>query len=106
MDNMDTNQGPTPTEPKAKKEGGFGSTLAIIVIILLLIAGGVYYFTVGVDKVSDPTAGEESTMVEDDINALNKQGASDALDDIEADVNATDLSGLDDVAADVNAELQ
>lgn len=104
MDNMDMKQDAPVAEPSAqKKEGGFGSTLAIIVIILILIAGGVYYFTVGISTVDD-TAVEGDAAA--DVAALNEQGTSDNLTDIEADLNATDLSGLDNAAADVDAELQ
>lgn len=97
------NQQPPAEEPKMKKGGGFGSTLAIIVIVLLLVAGGVYYFTVGVDKVGD-TAIEGDAAA--DVAALNEQGTSDELADIEGDLDATDLSGLDDAASGVDAELQ
>ena len=104
MDNTDMNHTPpAPESPAKKKEGGFGSMAAIIVIILLLIAGGVYYFTVGVDKVETPANGES---VNDDVAALNEQGTSDELADIEADLNATDLSGLDNAASGIDAELQ
>lgn len=102
MDNA--NQQPTPEAPKTKKEGGVGSIIAIIVIILILIAGGYYYFTTSITA-GLPAEGD-GAAAEDAIAALNEQGTSDNLTDIEADLNATDLSGLDDAAAGVEAELQ
>lgn len=102
MDNA--NQQPIPEAPKAKKEGGTGSIIAIIVIVLILIAGGYYYFTTGINPASP--AGGDGAATEDAVAALNEQGTSDDLGDIEADLNATDLSGLDNAASDIDLELQ
>jgi len=102
--NADMNQ-QAPEAPKTKKEGSAGSTVAIIVIILILIAGGYYYFTVGINPAQSPATGDEAATASD-VAALNEQGTSDALGDIEADLNATDLSGLDDASAGFESELQ
>lgn len=101
----DIHQQPAPEAPKAKKEGGTGSIIAIIVIVLILIAGGYYYFTTGINTAGFPV-GEDGAATEDAVAALNEQGTSDDLGDIEADVNATDLSGLDGAASDIDLELQ
>lgn len=104
MDNA--NQQPIPEAPKVKKEGGStGSIIAIIVIVLILIAGGYYYFTTGINPAGLP-AGGDGAATEDAVAALNEQGTSDDLGDIEADLNATDLSGLDDASADFESNLQ
>jgi len=98
------NQQPVPETPQAKKEGSTGSTIAIIVIILILIAGGYYYYTTGINPASVPSTGDPATT--DAVAALNEQGTSDNLGDIETDLNATDLSGLDDASAGFESELQ
>lgn len=97
MENNQENQVPEPT---SNNKGGFGPVLGIIVIIILLALGGLYYFTTGINKI--PSYNENDGT----INALEEQSSSDAISDIEADLNATDLSEVDTLLEDINADLE
>lgn len=98
-----TNPTPAPSEMPKKESGGPGATLAIIVILLLIVAGGWYYFTNVGSLTGEPATVDDGSA---DVAALEAQGTSDNVADIEADVNATDLSGLDSAAAGFGAELE
>lgn len=89
-----------PEEPK-KQNGGIGATIGIVIIIILLALGGVYYFTTGVEQIPTYEQQEQDAAVE----ALENQGTSSNLADIEADVNATDLSETDLLIDDIEADL-
>lgn len=97
------NQQEQPHFADTKKDGnGIGPLLGIIVIIALLALGGFYYFTRGVNQIPSYEASEQDATVE----ALEEQSTSDAIADIEADVNATDLSEIDALLDDLEADLQ
>ena len=84
------------------KKSGFAPVLGIIVIIALLAFGGLYYLTQGIDQIPSYEAGENDAAVQ----ALSEQSASDAIADIEADVEATDLSEIDALLEDLEADLE
>lgn len=84
------------------KKGGIGPVLGIIVIIILLALGGLYYFTTGVEQI--PTY-EVDSNTDETVMELQEQSSSDAIADIEADVEATDLSEIDTLLEDLDADL-
>jgi len=81
------------------KKGGLGAVIGIIVIIVLLALGGIYYFTQGVSQIPQYNAQEDAAVMQ-----MKTQSDSNALADIEADVNATDLSEIDALLEDLDAE--
>lgn len=94
----------TPTPPNAnempQKEGSTSGVIAIIVIVVLLALGGIYYLLTsgtGAPTVNEtmPTMEEVANSNDPDVQAAMSQGSSDALAEIEADLNSTDLSGID-----------
>lgn len=99
---------PEPAPAKPSSKAGVGPVLGIIIIILLLALGGLYYFTKGVDEIRDQNADQTETAVtpEDEAAVIETQGTTANLNDIEADVGATDFSGLDAASVDVEASLQ
>lgn len=97
-----TNQAtPQPPEPQRPKEGSFGPTLAIILIIILIALGGLYYFTKGVDYSYDGQYESDPA-----IEAMQAQGSSDEIAEIEADLEATDFSEIDALMLELDAELE
>ena len=107
-------------QEKSTTEGGkpsffkkYGLVLIIIDIILVLglVVMGVAYWKMSQEKalpsptptpVSLPTPSEETDA---QTSALEEQGTSDEIEDIEADLNATDLSEIDKELDDIESEL-
>lgn len=78
-----------------------GPIIAVIVILALIIIGGLYFLKA---RVSEPVyePAQSDAMTE----SLRKQGSSDDLNSIEADLKATNVNNLDQGAAVIEAELQ
>ncbi len=86
------------------KDGGYGPMVGTIVIIALIAVGGFLYLTNSVSAPTETTL-DGDAMSAQDVAALEMQGSSVALTDIEADLEATDVSGLDEASADFESEL-
>ena len=101
MDNMQEQQ-ETPVTPNFAdhKKGGVGPVLGIIVIIILLALGGLYYFTKGIGQIPNYDSGNQ----DDAMMQMQEQSNSDALSDIDADVQATDFSEIDATLSDLDAD--
>lgn len=83
--------------PEEKPKGSsVGPVVGAIIIIVLIVLGGLYFW--GKKLAEAPT--DEQTETLQDVRA------SDALADIEADLNATDLDSLDNDLSEVEAELE
>ena len=83
-----------------------GPMMGIIIIVIVIVLGGAYYFFTQNQNGSDEITTEEITAQEDDtLTALQEQGTSDEIADIEADLNFTDLEGLDAELEDIEKEL-
>jgi hypothetical protein len=101
MENM-SNDNMMPEEDKKQT----GSLIGIIIIILIIVIGGFYFWGQKLDEVSiEPTA--EEILAEEDVlsEALETQGTSDELTDIEADLESTNLDDLDAELSDIDLEL-
>ena len=85
-------------EPQENKSS-VGSIIGTIVIIAIIILGGLYFWGKRIEEnkskenlITNFTPGTEETA---GTNTTNNIGASDELDAIDADLNATVLDGLD-----------
>ncbi|MEK9176935.1 MAG: hypothetical protein AAB923_01425 [Patescibacteria group bacterium] len=98
-----TNMPPEVPGQMPKKEGGGSGVIAIIIILALVVLGGAYYLMTTASPMPGdeamPTAEDVTNSEDPDVQAATTQGSSDAMADIEADMNATDFSSMD-------AELQ
>lgn len=97
---MDQSPTPSSTNGMPQKEGSTSGVIAIIVIVVLLALGGIYYLLTSgtsMQPVNDtmPTMEEVANSSDPDVQAAMSQGSSDALAEIEADLNSTDLTGID-----------
>lgn len=101
MDTFNPNQ--MPPMPSQAEKKSMGPLVAVIIILALIIIGGLYFLkTRSAQKTYVPPI-----EVKDDVTTnLKTQGATDNLDSIEADLNATNLNNLDQGAAAVDALLQ
>lgn len=82
-----------------------GPVIGIVVIIVLLILGGVYLWQSKSVEVPVNT-GDQTTGSTDQLTTeLSTQGSSTNPQDIEADVNATNLNGIDQELNQIGAEL-
>ena len=90
---MDTNAnftGPTNPNINEQKEGSVGPVIGTIIILAVIVLGGLYFWGQRAsDKVMDET--QLNAIVED----ITTQNESDAVTDIEADLNATDIDSID-----------
>lgn len=93
----------TESQPPKQPGGGVAPVIAIIIIVLILALGGWYYFTQGIQQVTEnDTALQDQQTVEE----LMAQGSSDTAAAIEADIYGTDLSEVDEsVQASVEGEV-
>ena len=99
-----TQQAPTQEEASSSgqtQQKSMGPMLGIVIIVVLLVLGGFYFWGTQIkDKsqvqenaevTAEDIANQEDTALEN----LNTQSTSDEIDDIEADLDATDLESLD-----------
>jgi len=86
-----------------------GSIIAIIVIVVIIIIGGLYFWgqTVNDDtlKDTDLTAEEITSAPDATTEALKQQGGSNAISDIDADLNNTDFGDFDAELQEIDAQL-
>lgn len=98
MGNIGDNMVPPPEE-----KGHFGAWAGIVIIVVILALGGLYFWgkKLNNEGPSMPApmienAGTSETGVFDQsTEALQTQGTSDNISDIEADLNSTNLENLD-----------
>lgn len=101
MDTFNPSQMP-PMQADVNKKSA-GPLIAVIIILALIIIGGLYFLrTRSAQPAYVPTTPEGDVVTE----SLNKQGNSDDLNSIEADLNATNLDNLDQGASAIEAQLQ
>ncbi len=77
-----------------------GPIVSIVIIVLVMVLGG-YYFLKQV-PVGDDVLTTTETQADANISALSTQGTSTELDDIQKDLDATNLSGLDAGLGDIS----
>lgn len=107
---------PAPQMPEEHKSSA-GPIIGSVIIILIIVLGGLYLYgdKVGLPSMNKgdeqiqedagPTADEISASVDQSTVSLGSQGATDAVDEIEADLSATDLNSLDAELANISQEL-
>jgi hypothetical protein len=91
-------QNPTPIIPQepvpAEPNSSIGPAVGIIVIVALVVLGSLYFLgqrdaqTAPLETQTEESAGDEY------IEEMRRQGTSDDLETIEADLNATNFSDL------------
>ena len=109
-----TQQAPTQEEASSSgqtQQKSMGPMLGIVIIVVLLVLGGFYFWGTQIkDKsqvqenaevTAEDIANQEDTALEN----LNTQSTSDEIDDIEADLDATDLESLDSELDAIDQEL-
>jgi len=114
---------PTPTQPepvmpeeRVVSEPGREFNLGklwfvpvMLALVALIVVGSLWVMNKGliIPKPSpSPTpTPSPSAEIDEDTTALEEQGTSDEISDIEADLNATDLSDIDKELTDIDSEL-
>lgn len=89
-----------PPMPATTPKKSSGPLIAVIIILVLIVIGGMYFLGQRMNK--DYGVPSQTDQITD---ALNQQGATDDLNSIEADLNATNIDSLDQGAAVIEAEL-
>jgi|SRR3989344_6971632 len=108
------NQTPSSTPPESipKEQSSNGALIGAIIVVLLLIVLGFYIFTNRENVVNDLN-NDEAGLIENEIvnfpdeqkDNLQKQGDSDTINEIEKDVNDTNLENLDAEVQAIDQEL-
>lgn len=101
----------SPMSPQEGPGGSGGALIALVVIVLIILAGAFFIF-------GDKLPGEPKTDAELDeqfdatgveaqaeLEAINSTSDSNALADLEADINSSDLSDLDAELDAIDQEL-
>jgi hypothetical protein len=85
-----------------------GPLIGILALVMLMTLGGLYIWSERQHMASDDTVVQEEPVDEDDeqTQRLQQQGASDDLDEIEQDLDDTDLDDLDREMTQIEAELE
>jgi uncharacterized protein HemX len=93
------------------EEKTVGAIIGVIIIVVIIIIGGLYFFfkqnktQEEIPVETTPTAEEIAAEPDNAIQALETQGTSDKITDIEADLGNTDLKNLDIEMGNIEAEL-
>jgi len=103
MENENMNPMPAPQMPPMQTGKPMGALIGSIIVITILVLGGFYLWSTKVQPRIEqtPEAGApinpEEILATPDAEkaALETQGTSDSVADIEKDLNATDLGNLD-----------
>lgn len=119
--NQDMNTAPNETaqsEPAVNQESGdiapteakksLGPVVGAVIVVLVIIVGGLYFWGTQLNKEqgdAEITAEEITAQADPALDALEQQGTSDEIADIEADLTATDLDGLDAELEQIENEL-
>jgi len=98
------NEQPEMSPPTKDANSRLGPIAGVIIIIALIILGGLYMWNVSRDKVPQeiPIPDVSSDPV---VQELKRQGGTDGINPIEADLDATALNALDEDFAEIEAEL-
>ncbi len=102
---------PVPPPPSMEAEGGGINLkkfwfLPLLLVLVVVIVGGMLWAMESGLILPKPSPSPTPTAVEDESTAaLEEQGTSDEIWEIEADLNATDLSDLDKEVQDIEKEL-
>lgn len=110
---FNNNQGLGPAADQSiergNTEGGKGPLIGTIIIVVLLIAGGAYFLTSRIEenrRASEMASSTLETEVPDpDTTALQTQGTSTDLADIENDALNSDIDNLDKELSNIEAEI-
>ena len=125
----DPQPAPMPEPEPAKEGSAVGPVIGIIIIVILIVLAGFYFWgsSLKTDYANTPADGDamEEVMEEDgDITPAGSEGAgasddtagdamveevpvseSDAIEDLEAELDGTELDNLDAELGDIDAEL-
>ncbi|MDP3996134.1 MAG: hypothetical protein Q8P86_00355 [bacterium] len=101
----------TPPVPETTDGGtektGAGPILGAVIIVILLAIGGYYFWTTYLEETTFTDTTNEQIMEEEPPTAeeLQVQSSSDAIDDIEMDLDASEFNNLDAELNDIEGEL-
>lgn len=109
MEPTQQNQTGTPAE-MPKEEKSMGALIGSIIVVAVIVIGGIYFWMTRSSESTAPVTTETSplgqTVTPDkEIAALQNQGTSDEISDIEKDLNATNFDNLDAGMGDIDAQL-
>lgn len=83
-----------------------GPVIGVIIIVLVLTLGGFYFYGNQLNRGNGNMTPEEIINASDEATVnLEQQSASDEINDIEIDLNATDLNNLDKELQDIDNQL-
>lgn len=84
-----------------------GGLIGAVIIVIILIVGGLYFWGKQINNapVDEITAEEIATTPDEKTSALETQGTSDVVANIEADLDITNLNDLDTELGNIDAEL-
>jgi hypothetical protein len=99
MDTFNPNQ--MPGMPVQTEKKSVGPLVAVIIILALIIVGGLYFLKERAAQTTYVPVPEGDSVTQ----SLKKQGTSDDLKSIEADLIATNVNNLDQGASAIQAEL-
>ena len=99
MGNNNMNMGGNMMPPMPEEKSHFGAISGIVIIVVILALGGLYLWGKELNNQKEPATSEsgvmDETAVDSSTQALETQGTSDNISDIEADLNNTNLENLD-----------
>lgn len=92
------NMGGNMMPPMPEEKSHFGAISGIVIIVVILALGGLYLWgkELNNQELATPESGVmNEAVVDSSTQALETQGTSDNVSDIEADLNNTNLENLD-----------
>lgn len=105
---------PVASPPSTSAEGGekqkdkpLGPVVGVAIIVAIIILGGFYFWSSELSKknAQDMTGAEILSQDDPALSALQKQGSSDSIADIERDLLNTDLDNIDQELENIGIEV-
>ncbi|OHA27108.1 MAG: hypothetical protein A3D52_02245 [Candidatus Taylorbacteria bacterium RIFCSPHIGHO2_02_FULL_44_36] len=94
-----------PNATQTSENRPAGPVIGAVIIILILVVGALYFWGAKLNKEANQTPEDILNTEDQTLNQLQTQGTTTDIDDINADLNATDLNNLDADLQNIDKEL-
>lgn len=93
------NQSAEQSAKPVKKDSGIGPGIGSLIIIIVILIGGLYYLDSLKSSIKEQSNSEEQENVNSDLSESND------VEDLEDDLDSTDVNNLDEDFAEIEAEI-
>lgn len=94
-----------PNATQTSENRPAGPVIGAVIIILILVVGALYFWGAKLNKEANQTPEDILNAEDQTVDQLQTQSTSTEIDDINVDLNVTDLNNLDADLKNIDKEL-